>query len=102
MLEKKLERKNAFQSLKGLNKPALTPQGFWVSQDPVECFSWDLLKGFVGRGQERVLPFALQQAAEVRCSHGSLQKNEERGKSTFSKNTKVRNFFQGHTKGQNF
>lgn len=79
-LRKNLEElKNPLQSLSGLSKQAHTPQGFWVPQDPVQCFSWDLLKGFVGWSQERVLAFAFQQAVEVRSSHSSLQRNEERG-----------------------
>lgn len=79
-LRKNLEElKNTLQSLNGLSKQALTPQGFWVSQDPVQCFSWDLLKGFIGRSQECVLAFAFQQAAEVGCSHSSLRRNKERG-----------------------
>ncbi|KAK4814803.1 hypothetical protein QYF61_027248 [Mycteria americana] len=51
---------------------------FFIRSDPVQCFSWDLLKGFVGWSQERVLAFTFQQAVEVRSSHSSLQRNEER------------------------
>lgn len=70
------EVQSSLQSFTGLGKQALTPQGFGVPQDPVQGLSWDLLKGFVGWSQERVLPFAFQQAVEVRSSHSSLQRNE--------------------------
>lgn len=78
-LRRNSEEMNTLQSLSGLSKQALTPQGFWVPQDPVQCFSWDLLKGFVGWSQECVLAFAFQQAVEVRSSHSSLQSNKNRG-----------------------
>lgn len=54
----------------------LTSQGFWVTQDPVQGFSGDLLEGLIGRGQERELAITFKHGVEPGCGHGSLQGGE--------------------------
>lgn len=54
----------------------LTSQGFWVTQDPVQGFHRDLLKGLIGRGQERELAITFEHSVEPRCGHGSLRGGE--------------------------
>lgn len=50
----------------------LTFQGRWVTQDPVQSVSRDLLESLIGGGQERELAIPFQQGVEPRCSYGSL------------------------------
>lgn len=50
----------------------LTSQGHWVTQDPVQGLSRDLLEGLIGGGQERELTIPFKQGVEPRCSYGSL------------------------------
>lgn len=42
----------------------LTSQGHWVTQDPVQGLSRDLLEGLVGGGQERELAIPFKQGVE--------------------------------------
>ena len=50
----------------------LTSQGLWVTQDPVQGFSRDLLEGLIGRGQQRELAITFKQCVEPRGGHGGL------------------------------
>lgn len=42
----------------------LTSQGLWVTQNPVQSLSGNLLKGLIGWGQECELAVTLQQGIE--------------------------------------
>lgn len=55
-----------------MNRGVLTSQGLWVTQDPVQGLSRDLLEGFVGGSQECELAITFEQGVKPRCSHGSL------------------------------